>query len=187
MKFHFVDQGPVVRRVDNFIQQINPYPVDKICSLSNQNQERANFIRWIKLYPLFVQPGPGVSILKLDYANYAKRKHLHQQKVRQYAPEDFNVPRVQSLLVQQNLQCNLCYSFSGISISIHISLEHTLQILVPASSWLTSSSRSANCFFSSSIFRACSNRSSSFSITSRCSTQISSACSWTFSFNCFVT
>ena len=80
MKFHFVDKGPVVRRVDNFIQQINPCPVDKICSLSNQNQERANFIRWIKLYPLFVQPGPGVSILKLDYANYAKRKHLHQQK-----------------------------------------------------------------------------------------------------------
>ena len=24
-------QGPVVRRVDNFIQRINPYPVDKIC------------------------------------------------------------------------------------------------------------------------------------------------------------
>ena len=31
--------GPVVyvRRVDNFIQRINPYPVDKICSLSSQN------------------------------------------------------------------------------------------------------------------------------------------------------
>ena len=29
--------GPVARRVDNFIQRINPYPVDKISSLSNQN------------------------------------------------------------------------------------------------------------------------------------------------------
>ena len=29
--------GPVVQRVDNFIQRINPYPEDKICSLSNQN------------------------------------------------------------------------------------------------------------------------------------------------------
>ena len=29
--------GPVVRRVDNFIQFINPYPMDNICSLSNQN------------------------------------------------------------------------------------------------------------------------------------------------------
>ena len=29
--------GPVVRRVDNFIQRINPYPADKFCSLSNRN------------------------------------------------------------------------------------------------------------------------------------------------------
>ena len=29
--------GSVVQRVDNFIQRINTYPVDKICSLSNQN------------------------------------------------------------------------------------------------------------------------------------------------------
>ena len=29
--------GPAVRRLDNFIKRINPYPVDKICSLSNQN------------------------------------------------------------------------------------------------------------------------------------------------------
>ena len=42
--------GPVVRRADN--QRINPYPVDKVCLLSNQNQERANFIRWIGIYPL---------------------------------------------------------------------------------------------------------------------------------------
>ena len=26
----FIHQGPVVQRVDNFIQRINPYPVDKI-------------------------------------------------------------------------------------------------------------------------------------------------------------
>ena len=30
-------QGPVVQRVDNFIQRINPYLVGTICSLSNQN------------------------------------------------------------------------------------------------------------------------------------------------------
>ena len=38
------DLGPVVRRVDNFTQRINPYPVDKIYSLSNQNYEHPNFI-----------------------------------------------------------------------------------------------------------------------------------------------
>ena len=41
-----------VRRMDSFIQRINPYQVDKICSLSNQNWERATFIRWIGIYPL---------------------------------------------------------------------------------------------------------------------------------------
>ena len=46
------NQGPVVRRVDNFIQWINPYPADKMGALSNQNKERANFIRWIKLFTL---------------------------------------------------------------------------------------------------------------------------------------
>ena len=43
-------QGPVVRRLDNCIQRINPYPVDKIWSFSNKNLERANYIRWIGIY-----------------------------------------------------------------------------------------------------------------------------------------
>ena len=49
----------VVRRVDNFIQRINPYPVDKIGLLSNQNLELAQIhpldrdtIRVIKLSTL---------------------------------------------------------------------------------------------------------------------------------------
>ena len=44
--------GLVVRRVDNFIQRINPCPVDKICSLSNQNLECVHFIHPIRIYPL---------------------------------------------------------------------------------------------------------------------------------------
>ena len=44
--------APVVRRVDNVIRWINAYQVDKIGTLSNQNNERANFIRWIKLSTL---------------------------------------------------------------------------------------------------------------------------------------
>ena len=45
-------QGPVVRRVDNFILQINPYPADKIDSFLSLIGERANFIPWIGFYPL---------------------------------------------------------------------------------------------------------------------------------------
>ena len=30
---YIVIQGPVVQRMDNFIQRINPYPVDKIGAL----------------------------------------------------------------------------------------------------------------------------------------------------------
>ena len=33
----FSKQGPVVQIVDYYIQRINPYPVDTVCSLSNQN------------------------------------------------------------------------------------------------------------------------------------------------------
>ena len=32
-----MDLGPLIQRADNFIQWINPYPVDTIYSLSNQN------------------------------------------------------------------------------------------------------------------------------------------------------
>ena len=48
----FIVKYPVVRRVDNFIQRINPYPVDKTFSLTDQNQKRANFIHWIGIFPL---------------------------------------------------------------------------------------------------------------------------------------
>ena len=41
--------GPIVRRVDNFIQLINPYPEDKIGAFLILIGQRANFIHWI--YP----------------------------------------------------------------------------------------------------------------------------------------
>ena len=44
--------GLVVWRVDNFIQRINPYPVDKIGKFLILIGQRANFIRWIGIYPL---------------------------------------------------------------------------------------------------------------------------------------
>ena len=47
-----LDQGPVVRRVDNFIQRINPYPVDKIGAFLILIGQRANFIHWTGIYPL---------------------------------------------------------------------------------------------------------------------------------------
>ena len=56
-------QGSVVRRVDNFIQRINPYPVDKIGAFLILIGQRANLIHWIKLSRLFVQPGPGTYTL----------------------------------------------------------------------------------------------------------------------------
>ena len=40
------------RRVDNFIQRINPYPVDKIDAYLVLIGQRANFIHWIGSYPL---------------------------------------------------------------------------------------------------------------------------------------
>ena len=46
------NQGPVVRRVDNFIQQINPYPVDKIGAFLILIGQRANFVHWTGIYPL---------------------------------------------------------------------------------------------------------------------------------------
>ena len=45
-------QGPVVRRVDNFIQQMNPYPADKTGAYLILIGQRANFIHWIGIYPL---------------------------------------------------------------------------------------------------------------------------------------
>ena len=44
--------GPVVRRVDNFIQQINPYSTDRIGAFLNLIGQRAKFIQWIGIYPL---------------------------------------------------------------------------------------------------------------------------------------
>ena len=44
--------GPVVRRVDNFIQRINSYPADKIGAFLILIGQRANFIHWIGIYPL---------------------------------------------------------------------------------------------------------------------------------------
>ena len=42
---HFLPYlGPVVRRVDNFIQQINPYPADKLGAFLILIGQRANFI-----------------------------------------------------------------------------------------------------------------------------------------------
>ena len=38
--------GPIVRRVDNFIQRIKPYRENEMCSLSNQNKKRTIFILW---------------------------------------------------------------------------------------------------------------------------------------------
>ena len=46
------DLGPVVRRVDNFIQQVNPYLVVKIGAFLILIGQRTNFIRWIKLSTL---------------------------------------------------------------------------------------------------------------------------------------
>ena len=46
------NQGPVVRRVDNFIQQINPYLVDKIGAFLILIGQRASFVHWIGIYPL---------------------------------------------------------------------------------------------------------------------------------------
>ena len=46
------DLGPVVRRVDNFIQLINPYPVDKTGVFLILIGQRANFIHWIGIFPL---------------------------------------------------------------------------------------------------------------------------------------
>ena len=54
-KEHFkikLQTGPVVRRVDTFIQRINPYPVDKIGAFLILIRQRANFIHWIAIYPL---------------------------------------------------------------------------------------------------------------------------------------
>ena len=48
--FSSVFQGPVVQRVDNFTQQINPYPVDKTGMFSILIGQRANFIHWIGIY-----------------------------------------------------------------------------------------------------------------------------------------
>ena len=45
-------QGPVVRRVDNFIQQINLYPADKIGAFLILIGQRTNFIHWTGIYPL---------------------------------------------------------------------------------------------------------------------------------------
>ena len=45
-------QGPVVRRVDNFIQQMNPYPADKTGAYLILIGQRTNFIHWIGIYPL---------------------------------------------------------------------------------------------------------------------------------------
>ena len=47
-----VDQGPVVRRVDNIIQRINSYPADKIGAFLILIGQRVNFIHWIGIYPL---------------------------------------------------------------------------------------------------------------------------------------
>ena len=44
--------GPVVQRVDNFIQRINPYPVDKIGAFLILIGQQADFIQWIGIYPL---------------------------------------------------------------------------------------------------------------------------------------
>ena len=44
--------GPVVRRVDNFTQRINPYPADKIGAFLILIWQQANFIHWIGVYPL---------------------------------------------------------------------------------------------------------------------------------------
>ena len=54
-KTHFCKKkhlGPVVRRVDNFIQRINSYPADKIGAFLILIGQRANFIHWIGIYPL---------------------------------------------------------------------------------------------------------------------------------------
>ena len=45
-------QGLVVQRVDNFIQQINPYPVDKIGMFLILIGQRAHCIHCIGIYPL---------------------------------------------------------------------------------------------------------------------------------------
>ena len=44
--------GPVVRRVDNFTQWINLYPLDKIGMFSILIGQKASFIHWIGIYPL---------------------------------------------------------------------------------------------------------------------------------------
>ena len=64
--------GPVVQRVDNFIQQINPYPVDKIGAFLILIGQRANFIRWIKLSTLRTT-GPMASQEPINRSLY-----LHQ-------------------------------------------------------------------------------------------------------------
>ena len=44
--------GPFVRRMDNFILRINPYPVEKIGAVLILTGQRANFINWIGIYSL---------------------------------------------------------------------------------------------------------------------------------------
>ena len=46
------DIGPVVWRVGNFIQRINPYPADNVGVVLILTGQRANFIHWIGIYPL---------------------------------------------------------------------------------------------------------------------------------------
>ena len=67
----------VVQRADNYIQQINHYPADKMYWLEyiifiHWKQ----FICWIELFALKEQPGPGKGIMNV----FIKLSTTHQNK-----------------------------------------------------------------------------------------------------------
>ena len=79
---HSVNQDPVIRRVDNFIQRINPYPADEIGVFLILNGQWANFISCIALYLLDkiihsqVQLSPGLTWTRsMDHSIYVNQVH----------------------------------------------------------------------------------------------------------------